>query len=434
MDSHNLQQSTRLAILAGARSPQAKAFGALAGVSAVELSVHATTAALSRAGLNPDRIDEVIMGNVSGPADSANIARVIALKSSIPHDRIAHTVNRNCASGMEAILGAWQAIAAGRSKFIVAGGTESMSQVPMLVSEKTKAKLMTAARTKSFMGRLRAYARLRPSDLKPVFGVELGLTDPTCGLNMGQTAEVLADEFSITREAQDAYALDSHRRAMAATERGFLPSEIAPLMVDGKQLSVDVGPRAKQSMEQLAKLKPIFQPDGSVTAGNSCPLTDGATSLVVCSEQHLSELADARPLGFVTGYAIAGCDPRRMGLGPVFAMHRLFRETGMQLSDFDLIEINEAFAAQVLACLQAAGSAKFAQQQLGRSTPLGEIDRNKLNVNGGAIALGHPVGTTGARLVLTLLHALQDRGLKRGLATLCVGGGQGFAMAVEVAG
>lgn len=433
MDSHNASPATRLAILAGARTPQAKAFGALAGLSAVELSVHATTAALSRAGLTPNRIDEVIMGNVSGPADSANIARVIALKTSIPHDRIAHTVNRNCASGMEAIVGAWQAIAAGRSKLIVAGGTESMSQVPMLVSEKTKAKLMTAARAKTFMGRLRAYARLRPSDLKPVFGVELGLTDPTCGLNMGQTAEVLAGEFSITREAQDAFALDSHRRTVAATERGFLPSEIAPLTVDGKLLTVDVGPRAQQSMEQLAKLKPIFRPDdGSVTAGNSCPLTDGATSLVLCSEQQLPELADARPLGFVAGYAIAGCDPRRMGLGPVFAMHRLFRETGMQLSDFDLIEINEAFAAQVLACLQAAGSTKFAQEQLGRSTPLGEIDRDKLNVNGGAIALGHPVGTTGARLVLTLLHALQDRGLQRGLATLCVGGGQGFAIAVEV--
>lgn len=433
MDNHNSPPSTRLAILAGARTPQAKAFGALAGLSAVELSVHATTAALSRAGLTPERIDEVIMGNVSGPADSANVARVIALKSAVPYDRIAHTVNRNCASGMEAIVGGWQAIAAGRSKLIVAGGTESMSQVPMLVSEKTKAKLMAAARAKSFMARLRAYARLRPSDLKPVFGVELGLTDPTCGLNMGQTAEVLADEFAITREAQDAFALDSHRRAVAATERGFLPGEIAPLTVDGKQLTSDVGPRAKQSMEQLAKLKTIFRPGGSVTAGNSCPLTDGATSLVLCSERFLPELADARPLGFVTAYAIAGVDPRRMGLGPVFAMNRLFRETGMQLSDFDLIEINEAFAAQVLACLQAASSDKFAQEQLGRSTALGEIDPNKLNVNGGAIALGHPVGTTGARLVLTLLRALQDRGLQRGLATLCVGGGQGFAMAVEVA-
>lgn len=433
MDSHNPSQSTRLAILAGARTPQAKAFGALAGLSAVELSVHATTAALSRAGVTADRIDEVIMGNVSGPADSANVARVIALTAAVPHDRIAHTVNRNCASGMEAIIAAWQAIAAGRSTWIIAGGTESMSQIPMLVPEKTKAKLMAAARAKSFMARVRAYARLRPADLKPVFGVELGLTDPTCGLNMGQTAEVLAEEFSITREAQDAFALDSHRRAVAATELGFLPGEIAPLTVGGKQLTADVGPRAKQSMEQLAKLKPIFRPDGTVTAGNSCPLTDGATSLVVCGEQHLRELGDVQPLGYVTAYAIAGCDPRRMGLGPVFAMDRLFRQTGMQLADFDLIEMNEAFAAQVLACLKAAGSAKFAREQLGRSTALGEIDREKLNIHGGAIAVGHPVGTTGARLVLTLLRSLQARGLNRGLATLCVGGGQGFAVVVEAA-
>lgn len=426
-------QLPRLAVVAGARTPQAKAFGALARVSAVELSVHATGAVLARAGLSPDRVDEVVMGNVSGPADAANIARVIALKSSIPHDRIAHTVNRNCASGMEAIIGGWLAIASGRAQIVVAGGTESMSQVPMLVSEKTKAKLMAAGRAKTLLARLSAYARLRPSDLKPVFGIELGLTDQTCGLNMGQTAEVLADEFSITRDEQDAFALESHLRAVAATQRSFLSGEIAPITVGGKELKIDVGPRAQQSFEQLAKLKPIFRPGGSVTAGNSCPLTDGATSLVLCREQQLPEIANVEPLGFVTGYAIAGCDPRRMGLGPVFAMARLFRETGKQMADFDLIEINEAFAAQVLACLKASASTKFAQEALGRSTALGEIDPNKLNVNGGAIALGHPVGTTGARLVLTLLRALKDRGLHRGLATLCVGGGQGFAVMVEVA-
>lgn len=431
MDSHNPIQFPRLAILAGARTPQAKSFGALARVSAVELSVHATGAALARANLSPERVDEVVMGNVSGPADSANIARVIALKSSIPYDRIAHTVNRNCASGMEAIIGGWQAIATGRARIVVAGGTESMSQVPMLVSEKTKAKLMAAARAKTFLARLRAYARLRPADLKPVLGIELGLTDPTCGLNMGQTAELLADQFSITREAQDAFALESHRRAVAAGERCFLSGEIAPLTVDGLELKSDVGPRAQQSLEQLAKLKPIFRAGGSVTAGNSCPLTDGATSLVLCAEEQLPEFADVQALGFVTGYAIAGCDPRRMGLGPVYAMARLFRETGKQLSDFDLIEINEAFAAQVLACQKASSSAKFAQDALGRSTALGEIDPNKLNVNGGAIAFGHPVGTSGARLVLTLLRALKDRGLHSGLATLCVGGGQGFAVMVE---
>ncbi|MEO8272303.1 MAG: thiolase family protein, partial [Aureliella sp.] len=256
MESDNGMRLPRLAVVTGARTPQAKAFGALARVSAVELSVHATSAALARAGLSPDRVDEVVMGNVSGPADSANIARVIALKSSVPYDRIAHTVNRNCASGMEAIIGGWLAIATGRAQIVVAGGTESMSQVPMLVSEKTKAKLMAAGRAKSLFARLSAYAQLRASDLKPVFGIELGLTDPTCGLNMGQTAEILADEFSITRDEQDAFALQSHLRAVAATESSFLSGEIAPVSVGGKEFKADVGPRAQQSLEQLAKLKP----------------------------------------------------------------------------------------------------------------------------------------------------------------------------------
>ncbi len=442
----DMTQAKRLAILAGVRTPQAKAFGALASVSAVELSVCANAAVLSRAQLSAASIDEVIMGNVSGPADSANIARVISLKSSIPHDHIAHTVNRNCASGMEAIIGAWQAIAMGRSQIVLAGGTESMSQIPMLVREKTKAKLLTAARAKSWAGRLSAYARLRLADLKPVMGVELGLTDPTCGLNMGQTAEVLADEFSISRQEQDAFAVESHRRATAAAQRGFLSKEITPISTvlpgkgsDAKLVDNDVGPRAGQSLEQLAKLRPIFRKDGSVTAGNSCPLTDGATSLIVCGEKYAAEYSaehaqaasSVKPLGYVSAYAIAGCDPRRMGLGPVFAVAKLLRQTGLKMTDFDLIEINEAFAVQVLACLKASASAQFAQAELGQQQALGEINPEILNVNGGAIALGHPVGATGARLVLTLLHALQDRGLQRGLATLCVGGGQGFAVVVE---
>ncbi|MCA9131715.1 MAG: thiolase family protein, partial [Planctomycetales bacterium] len=192
----------------------------------------------------------------------------------------------------------------------------------------------------------------------------------------------------------------------------------------------DIGPREKQSLEQLGKLRPLFKRDGTVTAGNSCPLTDGATSLVVCSEE-TAQRWEAEPLGYLTAYAIAGCDPRRMGLGPVFATAKLLKQTGLHLSDFDLIEINEAFAAQVLACLSAFASPSFAAEHLGQSTAVGEIDPAKLNVHGGAIALGHPVGASGARLVLTLLRALRERGLERGLATLCVGGGQGYAMVLE---
>lgn len=426
----------RLAIVAGARTPQARAFGALASLSAVQLSVHATRSALAKAALAPDQVDEVIMGNVAGPADATNIARVIALQAGIPHSRIAHTVNRNCASGMQAILDGWYALNCGRADMLVAGGTESMSQIPMLVRDSLKHKLLAAAKSKGWWGRIAAYARIRPGECPPLLGVELGLTDASCGLNMGQTAEILADDFGITREEQDRFAVQSHHRALAAQDRCFLSGEISPLVMAGQELKYDVGPRRGQTLEQLAKLKPIFRSQGTVTAGNSCPLTDGATSLVMSSESQLAELSqhaggDLRPLGFVSHYTIAGCDPRRMGLGPVFAIAKLLAETGMQLSDFDLLEINEAFAAQVIACVRACSSQRFAQQHLSRRLAVGDIDPEKLNVHGGAIAVGHPVGTSGARLVLTLLRALRERGLHRGLATLCVGGGQGFAMMVE---
>ncbi len=423
-------KTSRLAVLAGRRTPQAKAFGKLADESAVELGVAAVAGVLQRAACDAKQVDEVIFGNVAGPADAANIARVIALAAGVPARRIAHTVNRNCASGMESIIAGWHALSAGRANLILAGGTESMSQIPMLVPEATRQKLMQAARAKSLFQRLRAYAKLRPRDLKPVLGVELGLTDASCGMNMGQTAELLASEFQISRGAQDAFALESHRKAVAAGKRCFLSGEIEPMQIGDEEIRLDVGPREKQSLEQLGKLPPIFKAGGSVTAGNSCPLTDGATALLLAREEEVGRTVN-EALGFVTDYAIAGCDPRRMGLGPVFATAKLLDQTGLQLSDFDLIEINEAFAAQVLACLAAFNSPAFARQYLQRDKPLGEIDPQRLNVNGGAIALGHPVGASGARLVLTLLRALRERGLRRGLATLCVGGGQGVAMLVE---
>jgi acetyl-CoA acetyltransferase family protein len=426
----------RLAIVAGARTPQAKAFGALAEISAVQLGIHAVRSALAKAALAPEQVDEVVLGNVAGPPDATNIARVIALQTGVPQASIAHTVNRNCASGMQALVDGWQAVHAGRAEIVVAGGTESMSNIPMLVSGSMQAKLFQAARAKGWWRRGLAYARVRPADFRPVLGVELGLTDPTCGLNMGQTAQLLADEFSISREEQDRFAVESHRRAIAAAGRCFMSGEISPLTIHGKELKYDVGPRDKQSIEQLAKLRPIFSADGSVTAGNSCPLTDGATALVLMSEAKFGQFANnsqiqRQSLGFVSHYSIAGCDPRRMGLGPVFATAKLLDQTGLKLNDFELIEINEAFAAQVLACMRAFDSPKFAREFLGRDTSLGQIDPEKLNIHGGAIALGHPVGSSGARLVLTLLRALRERGLRRGLATLCVGGGQGFAMVVE---
>ena len=256
-------------------------------------------------------------------------------------------------------------------------------------------------------------------------GIEMGLTDPVSGLNMGQTAEVLAQEFSLTREQQDRFALESHQKAEAAQEACFLSGEITPIEGHrGLQIEKDNGPRHGQSMEQLAKLRPIFDSAGSVTAGNSCQLTDGAATLVLVDGQDCDRF-DSHPLGYVTAVAVAGCDPTRMGLGPVYATAKLLRETGLSLSDFDLFEINEAFAAQVLACERAFASEKFCKSELSMPSAIGEIPPDRLNVHGGAIALGHPVGTTGTRMVLTLLRSLQAAGKQRGLATLCVGGGQG---------
>lgn len=419
-----------LTILSGKRTPFAKAYAALNDVSASELGRAAVAAALEQAGLQPNQIDELVFGNVAGPADSANVARVVALQAGIPHDRIAHTVNRNCGSGMESILSGWQIIREGRSRLVVAGGTESMSGIPMLVRPSAARLLMQLNRSKRIGSKLAILAKLRPKHFKPVMGVMLGLTDPVSGLNMGETAEVLAKEFAISRDDQDLFALQSHQKAVAAREQCFLSGEITPIEIAGRTIDKDDGPRANQSTEQLRKLKPIFDPAGTVTAGNSCPLTDGAAAVVLARSD--DELAQSQePLGRVTAYAIAGCDPRRMGLGPVYATAKLLKQTGLTLADFDLFEINEAFAAQVLACLAAMQSTAFARQELGLSSPMGEIPLDRLNVHGGAIALGHPVGTTGTRIVITLLRALRQRGLQRGLATLCIGGGQGFAMIVE---
>ena len=423
--------SSSLAILSGSRTPFCKAYTAMADVHAVDLGVSAVKAALTKANIATERVDEVVMGNVSGPADSANIARVIALKAGVPQSRIAHTVNRNCASGMESILQAWQILNEGRAHTVVAGGTESMSNIPLLVGKSATKLLADLSRAKTLFAKMKILSRLRPKHLKPVPGVMLGLTDPFCGLNMGQTAEKLAREFNISREAQDRFALDSHVKAAAARERCFLSGEINPFETSpGNLIEKDNGPRSNQSIEALKKLRPIFDANGSVTPGNSCPLTDGAAA-VVLTRSDLVDSDSIKPLGYVTSYAIAGCDPSRMGLGPVYATAKLLKQTGMNLNDFDLFEINEAFAAQVLACLAAFESDEFAKKELGLSKALGTIPVDRLNIHGGAIALGHPVGTTGTRMIITLLRALKEKGLHRGLATLCVGGGQGVAMVVE---
>ena len=422
-------KAERLVIVDGVRTPFCKMGTDLTRIGADELGRIAVNALLTRTGLDPHRIDEVIFGCVGQPADAANVARVIALRAGIPEHVPAITVHRNCASGCEAVTQAYEKMVAGRGSIFVVGGTESMSQYPLLFKQSTAAKLAAFSKAKSLGRKLGALASFRPSDFQPRIALQLGLTDPVCGLNMGETAEVLAREFGVTRAEQDEFALESHRRAVAARER--LAEEICPAYLNSGALGHDNGPRPNQTLEALAKLKPVFErKTGTVTAGNASQITDGAVALLVMSESKANELRFT-PLGCLTGYSYAGCDPSRMGLGPIFAIHKAEAQTGLTLGQADLIEINEAFAAQVLAVLKAMESEKFARKALRRDTPPGAVPREKLNVNGGAIALGHPVGATGARLILTSLKELKRRQAKRALVSLCVGGGQGAALWLE---
>lgn len=426
-----MSKSDRLVIVDGVRTPFCKAGTELAGLGADELGRIAVNALLTRTGLDPALVDEVIFGCVAQPVDAANVARVIALRAGIPESVPALTVQRNCASGCEALTLAQERLTAGRGSLFLVGGVESMSNIPLLFSQAAAQKFGRLGRARGFGQRLKALAAFRPVDFKPRIGLLLGLSDPVCGLNMGETAELLAREFAVTREEQDETALLSHQRALAAQAK--LAEEICPAFLASKAavLTQDNGPRENQSLAALAKLKPVFdRKTGTVTAGNASQVTDGAVALLVMSETRAQELGFT-PLGALTGYAYAGCDPSRMGLGPVFAMARAEKQTGRTLEDADLIEVNEAFAAQTLAVLKAARSETFARQFLSRKAPLGEIAPEQLNVNGGAIALGHPVGATGARLVLTSLKELQRRKARRALVTLCVGGGQAAALWLE---
>ena len=420
-------------LIDGFRTPFAKAGTSLAPVSARELGRIAVSETIARHGIDPREIDEVILGNIAQPADSANIARVVALLAGIPERVPAFTVQRNCASGMEAITQACERIAAGQAELIVAGGTESMSRIPLYVSDGMTRMFERLSRAKTLGARLAAMSAVRPRDFQPRVAILEGLTDPVSGLNMGQTAELLAKEFAISREAQDDFALQSHRRAVAAQDSGRLAEEIVPVFAPPYREAVtgDVGPRREQSLEALAKLRPFFdRRDGTVTVGNSCPVTDGAAAMLVASAEKARALG-LRPAGRLRGYAFAGLDPARMGLGPAYATPLALRRAGVTLGDIALVELNEAFAAQVIANEIALASPKFCREKLGLDGPVGELDRSRLNVNGGAIALGHPVGVSGTRLVLTLLRELRRRDAALGLATLCVGGGQGAALVVE---
>ena len=416
-----------LVIVAAVRTPFSRAGTDLAHLDAVELGRHAVAALLTRTGIDPMLVDETIIGCVGQPPEAMNIARVIALRAGLPESKPAMTVHRNCASSLEALTLAHAKMCAGQGEVFVVGGTESMSNMPFYFSKPAVAKFAAMSRARDFTGRAKAALHFRVADFAPVIGLKLGLTDPVSNLNMGQTAEVLAREFGITRDMQDAFAMRSHLRATQANH--LLNQEIAPIL--GKNvIATDNGIRADSNLEKLAKLKPLFDTTvGSVTAGNSSQITDGAVALLVATEE-AAAAHNWKPLGRLVNYAATGCDPSRMGLGPVRAIDAALHRSGWKLGDADVIEINEAFAAQVLAvmkCLADPASARRA----GLEGPLGEIDPARINACGGAIALGHPVGASGARLVLTALNQLQATDTKRAVVSLCVGGGQGMAACLE---
>jgi acetyl-CoA acyltransferase len=422
----------RIAIVSGLRTPFCKAGGALKEMPPDDLGAFIVSELLIRSEIPKNSIDELVLGNVASAPHLANIARIVAVKAGLPVTVPAFTVSRNCASGLEAIATAANTILVGQNQITIAGGTESMSNFPVLIKRGYREFLQRLKKSKGWKQSLAALAAFRPSFLLPEIPE---IADPICGLSMGQTAEILAREFTVTREEQDQFALMSQQRAEKALAAGYLAEEIAPVpLPPAYQLfqTQDEGLRANQTLVALAKLKPSFDPlIGTVTAGNSSQITDGAAALILMPESKAKEMG-VQPLGYIRAYAAAALQPSRMGLGPAYAMAKLLQRTGISLKDIDLIEINEAFAAQVLAVVRACASTEFAKKELGLSAPIGEIDLQKLNVNGGAIALGHPLGASGTRLVLTLLKELARRKKNLGLVALCIGGGQGEAMILEV--
>ncbi|MFB6356131.1 MAG: acetyl-CoA C-acyltransferase, partial [bacterium] len=352
-----------------------------------------------------------------------------ALKANVPEHVPGYTVHRNCASGMESVSSALEKATTGYGDVFLAGGTESMSNIPFFYREEAKKAFVDFNQADDMMEKAWKFVNFPWGKiLAPIIGVKKGLIDPVAELNMGETAEVVAREFDISREEQDEFALRSHERAVEGREK--LREEIMPVDIPGedKLMQDDGGPRPEQSMEDLGKLPAVFGEDhATVTPGNACPITDGASCLLVMTPEKADELG-YDPLGYLTDYTYAGLSPERMGLGPAYAIGKLVKQTDWTLEDFGLIEINEAFAVQVMACEQLMKSQDFSDE-IGLDEPIGELNYDILNVNGGAIALGHPVGVSGNRLILTLLKEMNRRGVSEGLASLCVGGGQGAALA-----
>jgi acetyl-CoA C-acetyltransferase len=418
-------------VVDGSRTPFIKARGKPGPFSASDLAVAAASPLLIRQPFAPSDFDEVILGCVMPGPNEANIGRVAALRLGCGERVTAWTVQRNCASGLQSIDAAAQNIASGRSGLVLAGGVESMSHAPVMLGTAMVNWLASWNRARTPGARLKTLAALRPAYLRPVIALLRGLTDPVVGLSMGQTAEILAHRFNISREQMDAFALRSHQRLAAGMQSGHLGEIEALYDKHGNVHDHDDGVRAGSSMEQLAGLKPAFdRPDGKVTAGNSAQITDGAAWVILASEDIIGKY-DLPVLGQLIDSQWAGLDPAQMGLGPAYAMAPIMQRHKLDSADIDYWEINEAFAAQVLSCLAAWEDAGFCREELGRDTPFRPIDQERLNVDGGAIGIGHPVGASGARIVLHLLKTLERNNARRGMASLCIGGGQGGALLIE---
>lgn len=419
-------------IIDGARTPFLKARSGPGPFTPVDLAVQCGRPLLLRQSFSPSDFDQVILGCVNVIADEMNPARVAALRLGMGAQMVAFTVQKNCGSGMQSIDTAYKYISGGSSDLILAGGTEALSHAPLVYRKEAVEWFGALAGAKSLGQRLKVFAKLRPSMFKPIIGLERGLTDPITSLNMGQTAEVLAQMFNISREEADAYAVQSQLRLAKAQEEGRLDGEVVPLFSpDGDVYEKDDGVRPDSTPEKLAKLNPVFEkPYGKVTAGNSSQITDGASWVILASEDAVKKY-NLKPRAKLKGSHWAALDPKIMGLGPVMSTTPLLQKHKLGLADIDLWEINESFAAQLLACLAAWQDEAFCKEVLGLKKPLGKIDMDKLNIDGGAISMGHPVGTSGNRIVLHLVNALHRTGGKRGIATECIGGGLGGSMLVE---
>ena len=434
--SSNIKQSSYgcgrdVYIVDGARTPFLKAKGKPGPFPAADLAVGCAMPLMARQPFEASEIDEVVVGCVMPGPDEANIARVVALRLGCGKHVPAWTVQRNCASGMQALDCAAMEIALGRAEIVLAGGVESMSHAPVLLNNDMVGWLGAWMGARNWQQRIKALLSLRPKFFKPIIGLLRGLTDPVVGLSMGQTAENIAHRFSITREQMDTFAARSHQRLAAAQDNNLLDEIEAIYDTRGHAFADDDGLRRDSEPGKLAKLKPVFdKPFGNVTAGNSAQITDGAAMLILASEEAVKKYK-LPVMGKIIDSNWAGLEPAQMGLGPVHAITPILQRNNFSFKDIDYWEINEAFAAQVLACLAAWQDKDYCTKELGLNDTLGELDQSKLNVDGGGVSLGHPVGASGARIVLHLLTILEREKAKRGIASLCIGGGQGGAMLIE---